>query len=88
MARFSKSAVQSKNWKCPWILGYVSSTLSMVTQNLINMVAVTVVRRHGINSRITLSSIASTASSPAYSRQNFETQMICLSIPAEVPPWR
>jgi len=35
-----------------------------------------------------LSSMASTASSPAYSRQNFETRMICLSIPAEAPPWR
>jgi hypothetical protein len=31
-----------------------------------------------INSRITLSPIASTARSPAWSRQNFETRMICL----------
>lgn len=38
------------------------------------------------NSRITLSSMSSTARCLAYSRQNFETRLICLSIPAEVLP--
>ena len=37
-----------------------------------------------MNSRIALSSIVSTASLPAYSRQNVETRIICRSIPAEV----